>query len=79
MLAALVVALLGVLPAEHVHAPEAPGAGESVIHRHVVEAHSSSADSVLGHGDHATAVSDGWAAIRCSRAALRSSNLRRTI
>ncbi len=55
MLAALAVALLGVLPAEHVHAPEAPGAGESVIHRHVVEAHSSSADSVLGHGDHATA------------------------
>ncbi len=54
-LAALAVALIGVLPAEHVHSPETPGIGESVIHRHVVEGHSSAADSTFEHGDHGTA------------------------
>jgi hypothetical protein len=55
-LAALAVALLGALPGAHVHEPETPGVGESVIHRHVVEhGHSPSADSALEHGDHATA------------------------
>jgi hypothetical protein len=54
-LAALAVALLGVLPAEHVHHDETPAGVESVIHRHVVEGDSSADNSTFEHGDHGTA------------------------
>ncbi|MDQ3486223.1 MAG: hypothetical protein M3468_00650 [Acidobacteriota bacterium] len=53
IVAAFAVALLGLLPAEHVHAPEERGVGESVTHRHVVETHSTAAGAILDHDDHA--------------------------
>lgn len=54
-LAGLAFLLLGLLPAEHVHARGTHGLDETVVHRHVIDGSVSDDRAILAHGDHSTA------------------------